>query len=135
VERMGSRFICLGIMISIAVMLGLCNQQPQPKWNVGLNLKTVVALLATLLRSSLVTVVEEGKCRLQTWSGPARMCPVMSQTKWCWQQRRHLVQHLAYFDKASRGPLGALLLCFRIPALLNIKMLSSGSVFFKSIHC
>jgi hypothetical protein len=51
----------VGIMITITSILSIYDQQPQPKWNISLNLNTVIALLATLLRSSLVTVVEEGK--------------------------------------------------------------------------
>jgi hypothetical protein len=53
--------IAIGILIAIVVTLRLNNQQPQPKWGLGVNLNTVIAVLATLLRSCLVTVVEEGK--------------------------------------------------------------------------
>jgi hypothetical protein len=54
--------LCLatGILIAIVVVLRCFNDQPQPNWSLGLNLNTIIAVLATLLRSSLVTIVEEG---------------------------------------------------------------------------
>ena len=52
--------LAVGILLAIIVILRLNDQQPQPNWSLGLNVNTVIAILATLLRSSLVTVVEEG---------------------------------------------------------------------------
>ncbi|KAH8714832.1 hypothetical protein GQ44DRAFT_624959 [Phaeosphaeriaceae sp. PMI808] len=99
--------LSLGFLIAIIVIFRIYNGRTQPNWRLGLNLNTVIALLATLLRSSLVTST------------------VIGQAKWCWQHRRRPVQHLAYFDEASRGPLGALLLCFKIPALVTQRLLFS----------
>jgi hypothetical protein len=54
---------------------------------------------------------------------------VVSRAKWGWQHRRQPAHNLAHFNEASRGPLGALLLCFRIRALLgwNFSTLKYGS--------
>jgi hypothetical protein len=52
--------ISIGILIAIFIVLRIYNNNPQPDWKFGLNLSTLIAVLATLLRSSLVSVVEEG---------------------------------------------------------------------------
>jgi hypothetical protein len=39
---------------------------------------------------------------------------VLSQAKWMWQHRIHPIIDLAAFDDASRGPLGSLLLWFKV---------------------
>ena len=56
--------IATGLLIAIASILTSYNHQPQPGWGLGLNLNTIIALLATILRSTLVVVVEEGQFRL-----------------------------------------------------------------------
>jgi hypothetical protein len=40
------------------------------------------------------------------------ICVVVSQTKWIWYKKSRPASHLAYFDSASRGPWGSLLLFF-----------------------
>lgn len=50
----------IGIFIAIVVILRRFHNEPQPDWKLGLNLSTLIAILATLLRSSLVSIVEEG---------------------------------------------------------------------------
>jgi hypothetical protein len=52
--------ISISILIAIEVILRKFHNVPQPDWKFGLNLSTLVAALATLLRSSLVSVVEQG---------------------------------------------------------------------------
>jgi hypothetical protein len=52
--------IATGLLIAIALILASYNHQPQPGWELGLNLHTIIALLATIIRSTLVVVVEEG---------------------------------------------------------------------------
>ncbi|CAI6264376.1 unnamed protein product [Periconia digitata] len=103
----------LGVLVAIPVILSHFNGQPQPVWSLGLNLSTIIAVLATLLRSSLATVSEE----------------VMSQAKWSWQSQLRPVRDLAHFEEASRGPLAALYLFINIPKLLGLKsLLSRNSV-------
>jgi hypothetical protein len=52
--------ISISILIAIEVILRKFHNVPQPDWKFGLNLSTLIAVLATLLRSSLVSVVEQG---------------------------------------------------------------------------
>lgn len=49
------------ILASIVVILHVYQTQPQPSWRLGINLTTIIALLATLLRNSITMVVEESK--------------------------------------------------------------------------
>ncbi|QDS74890.1 hypothetical protein FKW77_003680 [Venturia effusa] len=64
-------FLCAaGFFVAIAIILVKYSGQEQPDWKYGLNLSTLVAILSTLLRVSLVMVVEE----------------IVSQLKWLWHK-------------------------------------------------
>jgi hypothetical protein len=52
--------VALGLLVAIISILIAFGGKPLPKGILGLNLNTIVALLATSLRSSLMMVVEEG---------------------------------------------------------------------------
>lgn len=54
-------FTALIILMTIVVILRVLSGQPQPEWKLGVNLNTLIAVLATVFRSSLVTIVEEGR--------------------------------------------------------------------------
>ncbi|KAH7077370.1 hypothetical protein FB567DRAFT_535119 [Paraphoma chrysanthemicola] len=97
-QEVALSLLTIALLVTIISMLRAFNNEPLPEWSVGLNLNTVVALLATLIRSSLAMVVEE----------------VLSQTKWTWQRHSRAVANLVAFDEASRGPLGSALLWFRV---------------------
>lgn len=51
---------------AIAVILAKYNGQEQPDWKYSLNLSTLVAILSTLLRASMVVVVEESEFKIKT---------------------------------------------------------------------
>ena len=58
-------FACgLGAFAAIITILARFNKYEQPQWPSYINLSTVVALLATLLRSMLMQVIEAGKSNL-----------------------------------------------------------------------
>jgi hypothetical protein len=74
-------------------VLGSFNGQQVPEWRFSINLSTIVAMLATIFRATIVTIL--GK--------------VISQAKWAWfsgPQARPL-QHFQDFDDGSRGIVGA----------------------------
>jgi hypothetical protein len=57
----------VGLLIAIAATLSISNKKSQSTWTLGLNLNTIIALLATFLRSGLVMVVEQGElCFLES---------------------------------------------------------------------
>lgn len=88
----------IGMMITIAAVLQRYHGQEQPSWKYSLNLTTLVAILSTLLRISLVQIVES----------------TTSQSKWMWFKRPQPLHHLEAFDDASRGPWGSLLMPFKV---------------------
>ncbi|KAF2033853.1 hypothetical protein EK21DRAFT_34179, partial [Setomelanomma holmii] len=92
-----SSMLTIALLVTVVSILAAYNGKPLPSWTIGLNLNTIVAILATLMRSSLVVVVEG----------------ILSQMKWTWHRRPHAVSDMACLDEASRGPLGSLLLWFR----------------------
>lgn len=61
-------FASSALLMAIVVILHLYQAQPQPSWKLGINLTTIIALLATLLRNSITMVVEESKSSLRAAS-------------------------------------------------------------------
>lgn len=49
----------IGLLIAIATILRLYDGQRHPNWSLNLNLNSIIAILATILRSSIVAVTEE----------------------------------------------------------------------------
>ncbi|KAK9774088.1 hypothetical protein AB5N19_06921 [Seiridium cardinale] len=93
--------IAFGTLASIISVLDRLSGEQQPKWLQGFTLNSLIAILATLLRGTLVTVVEG----------------VISQLKWDWFQMDRPLIHLEAYERASRGPWGALRYMYRIRGL------------------
>lgn len=55
-----SLFLAIGAFIVITTILAVYDNQEQPAWKYNLNLSTLVAILSTSLRASLVVIIEEG---------------------------------------------------------------------------
>jgi hypothetical protein len=55
-----SLLMAIGAFLAIVTILAIYDNQEQPAWKYSLNLNTLVAILSTLLRASLVVIVEEG---------------------------------------------------------------------------
>ncbi|KAK0633880.1 hypothetical protein B0T14DRAFT_599058 [Immersiella caudata] len=93
--EMLSLFLAIGLIAAIFAILSSYNGQRVPDWGLSINLSTLVALLATILRASLVMIAAE----------------VISQAKWSWFTRSgeqlHPLSQLQTFDAASRGAFGA----------------------------
>lgn len=72
--------------VAIAIILAKYNGQEQPDWKYSLNLSTLVAILSTLLRASLVVVVEESEYKVSQPVSTRSLtsCSVVSQLKWLW---------------------------------------------------
>ncbi|KAJ5403245.1 hypothetical protein N7509_003116 [Penicillium cosmopolitanum] len=84
--------------IAVIIILRAYDQKPSPNLSYGLTLNSIVSLLATASRSSLLFVV----------------AAAVGQLKWIWiQHRERPVLDMQSFDDASRGPLGALYLLFQ----------------------
>ncbi|KAK3941394.1 hypothetical protein QBC46DRAFT_382603 [Diplogelasinospora grovesii] len=91
--------IGLGLVAAMAAILGHFDGQRMPDWGYSINLSTLLAMLATIFRSSLVAVIGQ----------------IISQMKWSWfmnnpRQQPQPLRHLQDFDDGSRNALGAALL-------------------------
>lgn len=81
-----------GLFIAIAFVLIHYNGSFLTDWPLPINLNTVVALLSTVFRASLVMVLAE----------------ILSQTKWTWfRDGSRPLSDLQVYDEASRGLLGS----------------------------
>ncbi|KAK3987636.1 hypothetical protein QBC44DRAFT_360587 [Cladorrhinum sp. PSN332] len=87
--------VAIAVMVAIFVTLHKFDKHPTSEWAFGLNLNTLVALLATILRAALMY--------------PAAQ--IISQEKWFWfASSPKRLSDLDAFEDGSRGPWGALLL-------------------------
>jgi len=83
--------LAVGFLAAIFITLGRFNGQDVPNWPVNLNLNSLVAIYATLLRALLLFAIAE----------------VISQEKWYWFDRPRPLRNLEDFDLASRGAFGS----------------------------
>lgn len=87
---------------AIIVILSLYNGRLLPEWPLGITLNAAVSVLSTIAHGAMLT--------------PVTSC--LSQLKWLWFSRRnHPLRDIAFFDDASRGPWGCLLLLWRLRRL------------------
>jgi hypothetical protein len=94
---------CFLFIISIgAVVVTLYPHQgkPLPKWPYRLSVNAVISIYVVILKSSILLVAAEG----------------LGQLKWNWLERSRPLQDLVHFDNATRGPLGAVGLLWRLRA-------------------
>lgn len=89
-------------VISMVALLTTIDGKPYKPWrmgNVHITPNTLLSILATLSKSSLLLAVAEA----------------LGQLKWIYfQQRTHRLFGLQIFDEASRGPFGALKLLWSV---------------------
>ncbi|KAL3468103.1 hypothetical protein BJX64DRAFT_84744 [Aspergillus heterothallicus] len=89
----------VGCFVAILGILAAYDGKATPKFAYSLTLNTVISILATASKVSLVFVV--GECT--------------GQLKWLWfyhDSKRRRLDGMQLFDSASRGPLGALMVLF-----------------------
>lgn len=86
--------VCLsiGLLVAIVLVLNHFHGDIMPQWRFSINLNTLVALLATIARASMLAAVAE----------------ILGQVKWSWFSRPRPLNDIQHFDKASRGMIGSL---------------------------
>lgn len=94
--------------VAIVIIIALYNGKELPDWPYGININTIIAILGTFLRASLVVVLAE----------------VISQAKWFWIDKSRPAEDMQVFDKASRGVSGSLSLIW----LLRLRSWSAGTL-------
>jgi hypothetical protein len=62
--ELASLTVAMAALVAIAITLAQYNKKEQPAWRYSLNLNTLIAILATLLRACMVVVAEEGEAYL-----------------------------------------------------------------------
>lgn len=80
-------------VVAMAIILSRINGQLLSSWTIALSPNTVISVLSTASKATMILPVAEG----------------ISQLKWLHLERRSLsLENLQVFDNASRGPSGAL---------------------------
>ncbi|KAK8080998.1 hypothetical protein PG997_008816 [Apiospora hydei] len=108
-------------LVLIATIIGiLCHYEGHqvPRWPFSINLNTLIALLATILRTTMLVATAE----------------VISQAKWDWFRQPRPLSHLNDFESASRSVTGSFKLLFVAPqaslaivaAMVTISSLAIG---------
>lgn len=101
-------FLAILLQLAMVIILIQYDSEELPDWPYGININTIIALLGTFLRASLVVVLAE----------------VISQAKWSWiDQREQPAADLQVFDKASRGVPGS----FQLLWLLRFRHWSAST--------
>lgn len=96
----------LGLLAMVAMywLLSQHNDRRLPQWGsvfgAEINLNAVLSLLGLVIKSSLMLAVLE----------------CISQLKWTWYSKTYRsLEDLHVFDNASRGPIGAIWILFKVP--------------------
>ncbi|KAI0179429.1 hypothetical protein GGR52DRAFT_536157 [Hypoxylon sp. FL1284] len=96
--------LSIACLVAIFAILFYFHNKILNDWHFGLSINTILSILGTALK---------GASLLATSSA-------LGQLKWTWYSSTpQSLRHLQTFDDASRGPLGALLLPWHTPSLLN----------------
>lgn len=94
-----SVLLTIGLLAAIVSIMLHFENRTLPEWPLSINLNTLIALLATIMRASMLVAVAE----------------VIGQLKWTWFSTGRPLSHLHVFDRASRGVWGSLQLLFVAP--------------------
>jgi hypothetical protein len=82
----------IGCLVAIMTVVGAYDGKRIPQFVSGLTLNTIISVLSTASRSSLIFVASA----------------IIGQLKWCWlKQSPRSIDNIQAMDNASRGPLGA----------------------------
>lgn len=92
------------LLLMLATLAAICittwkyQNKPVPKWPHNISVNTLNAVYAVILKTTIVVVVSAG----------------LSQLKWTWYNKSRPLRDIEYWDQASRGPWGSLLLIWRL---------------------
>jgi hypothetical protein len=97
---MSACFVSVAASLALTAILWQYKNKPSPDWPNWLSLNTIVAIFATIIKTSILLVVAQG----------------IGQLKWSWLAvgSAKPLQDLVRYDDASRGPIGSLRLLWRL---------------------
>lgn len=112
--ELASLVTTVGLFAGIVTVLLKYDGQELPEWPYSININTLIALMSTVLRASMVFVVAE----------------VIGQSKWAWfTDKPRPLQQLQSFDDASRGVWGS----FSLIGLLRFGFRGSPLAMFAAL--
>lgn len=91
-------FLLLGAFLAVVATVRPYEGRPLPKWPYRLNINALISIYMVILKGSILLVTAEG----------------LSQLKWKWFAQERPLRDLETYDRASRGPWGALILLRRL---------------------
>lgn len=94
-----SLLLCMSCVGAIVIILLRYDGRPLPDWKYGLTINGVISVLAGVAKASMILPVAESISQLK-WH-------------WFWNGRSRPIVDFEYFDTASRGPWGCLVLLCR----------------------
>ena len=94
----GACFISLAAIVAVVATLYPHQGRPLPQWPYNLSINTILSIYMTILKGAVLTVIAEG----------------IGQSKWQWFQTSRPLDDLVTYDAATRGPLGAIALLWRL---------------------
>lgn len=92
---------CLLLFTALAAIVGTLyphQGNPLPQWPYRVSVNTLISVYVVVLKGTIVLVTAEG----------------LDQLKWRWVQESRPLEDLVHYDEATRGPLGALRLLWRL---------------------
>ncbi len=85
-------------LVAITATLHPLQGEPLPKWPYQISVNTLISIYVVVLKGTVLLVTAEG----------------LGQLKWRWLQNNRPLEDLVKYDQATRGPLGALNLLWRL---------------------
>lgn len=96
--------------LALAILLSHVQNQPYDEWRFYIGLNPTISTLTTIARGTLLLSVSA----------------CLSQGKWLQFVRRSQLYAVDLFDRASRGPLGALAILFKIKTYTGLPALAAA---------
>jgi hypothetical protein len=93
-----SLVVATASLIALAAVLHACDNKPTPDWYFGVTLNAIISILSTTFKGTLLVSVASS----------------ISQFGWLWFTRARPLRDVCDFDAASRGPVGSLMLLYRL---------------------
>ena len=86
-------------LASIFIVFYYYDNQPLDNWSLTWRFTSVVSFITTIAQISMLIPITAG----------------ISQLKWLWYNEKHSLADIEKFDRAARGPFGAVFLIFSYP--------------------
>jgi hypothetical protein len=97
--EVSSLFVAAASFVALVLVLRKYQNKPSPQWPADISLNTLVSVVSTVFRATLLMPVATG----------------ISQSGWIWfSQRSRPLEDICHYDSASRGPIGSIKLLFRL---------------------